>query len=235
MKQVFLILILCILSIAAKAQDAAEVVNFAAPEKYPMAALAVRASGEVIVDVLIDSSGNVVSAKAVSGHPLLRGASEQAARKWQFSKAFAESKTAFQLTFDYRGAEERKAIESSEKAIDTVVRSNHPSPFRLEVFGVTLVPKLLLLERENGEIKTEICEVHKQIMQVEIQEIVYGPRSTDEIENSDDFWEIQEEFFPYANVSTYGDDNNEIKIKRKEVHFCHICRMKREEWLKENR
>jgi len=52
---------------------------------YPPAARAVRASGAVTVQVLIDESGAVVSASAVSGHPLLRAAAVQAARGARFS------------------------------------------------------------------------------------------------------------------------------------------------------
>lgn len=52
---------------------------------YPPAARAVRASGAVSVQVLIDENGNVVSASAVSGHPLLRAAAVQAARGARFS------------------------------------------------------------------------------------------------------------------------------------------------------
>ncbi|CAN5793550.1 hypothetical protein BH20ACI4_BH20ACI4_10810 [soil metagenome] len=51
---------------------------------YPAAARAVRASGAVNVQVLIDENGNVVSASAVSGHPLLRQAAAQAARSAKF-------------------------------------------------------------------------------------------------------------------------------------------------------
>ncbi len=52
---------------------------------YPAAAKAVRASGAVSVQVLIDEDGNVVSASATSGHPLLRAAAVQAARGARFS------------------------------------------------------------------------------------------------------------------------------------------------------
>ncbi len=52
---------------------------------YPPAARAVRASGPVTVQVLINESGNVVSASAVSGHPLLRAAAANAARGAKFS------------------------------------------------------------------------------------------------------------------------------------------------------
>jgi periplasmic protein TonB len=52
---------------------------------YPAAARAVRASGAVTVQVLIDESGNVVSASAASGHPLLKAAAVAAARQAKFS------------------------------------------------------------------------------------------------------------------------------------------------------
>jgi len=52
---------------------------------YPAAARAVRASGAVNVQVTIDESGNVISASAVSGHPLLRAAAVGAARSSKFS------------------------------------------------------------------------------------------------------------------------------------------------------
>ena len=52
---------------------------------YPAAARAVRAAGAVNVQVTIDENGNVISASAVSGHPLLRAAAVQAARSSKFS------------------------------------------------------------------------------------------------------------------------------------------------------
>ncbi len=58
--------------------------NLVKPE-YPPAARAVRASGAVNVQVLIDESGNVISASAVSGHPLLRSSAVNAARSSKFS------------------------------------------------------------------------------------------------------------------------------------------------------
>ncbi|MBC7901701.1 MAG: TonB family protein [Saprospiraceae bacterium] len=52
---------------------------------YPPAARAVRASGAVNVQVVISESGSVISATAVSGHPLLRAAAVGAARGARFS------------------------------------------------------------------------------------------------------------------------------------------------------
>jgi len=52
---------------------------------YPPIARAAHASGTVVVQVLIDENGSVVSAHAVSGHPLLQGAAVGAARQARFS------------------------------------------------------------------------------------------------------------------------------------------------------
>jgi protein TonB len=52
---------------------------------YPPAARAVRAGGAVTVAVTIDEGGRVISASAVSGHPLLRGAAVSAAQSARFS------------------------------------------------------------------------------------------------------------------------------------------------------
>lgn len=52
---------------------------------YPPAARAVHASGAVNVQVTVDEKGNVTSASAVSGHPLLRAAATAAARQARFS------------------------------------------------------------------------------------------------------------------------------------------------------
>ena len=52
---------------------------------YTAAAIAVKAEGEVTVQVTIDEEGKVISAKAVSGHPLLRQGSERAAWNARFT------------------------------------------------------------------------------------------------------------------------------------------------------
>ena len=52
---------------------------------YPQIARAAHAAGTVVVQVLIDENGSVVSARAVSGHPLLQAVAVQAARQARFS------------------------------------------------------------------------------------------------------------------------------------------------------
>jgi protein TonB len=52
---------------------------------YPAIAKAARAAGTVTVQITVDEQGNVISATATSGHPLLRQAAAQAARQARFS------------------------------------------------------------------------------------------------------------------------------------------------------
>jgi TonB family protein len=59
---------------------------------YPPAAKAVRASGAVNVQVTIDEKGDVISASAVSGHPLLRASAVAAAREAKFSPTLFSGK-----------------------------------------------------------------------------------------------------------------------------------------------
>ena len=52
---------------------------------YPPIARAANASGEVRVQVLIDTDGTVIAAASISGHPLLQSASVDAARHTRFA------------------------------------------------------------------------------------------------------------------------------------------------------
>ena len=58
-------------------------IEFPKPETPP-AALAVNADGTVFVEITVNTEGNVTSAQATSGHPLLRQAAEEAALKAKF-------------------------------------------------------------------------------------------------------------------------------------------------------
>jgi TonB family protein len=69
---------------------------------YPSIAKQINASGEVQVSILIGENGRVIEAKAVKGHPVLRAAAEEAARKWVFKPTLLDGKPVKQpgtLTF----------------------------------------------------------------------------------------------------------------------------------------
>ena len=55
---------------------------------YPAEARAARASGTVVVQITVDEYGNVISARAISGHQMLHQASVSAARQARFAPTF---------------------------------------------------------------------------------------------------------------------------------------------------
>lgn len=55
---------------------------------YPVPAKLVGAEGAVSVQITIDYDGSVISSRAVSGHPLLKRAAEDAARRAKFSPTY---------------------------------------------------------------------------------------------------------------------------------------------------
>lgn len=59
---------------------------------YPAIAKAAKASGSVVVQVTVDESGNVTSARAISGHSLLQASAVQAARQARFSPTIISGK-----------------------------------------------------------------------------------------------------------------------------------------------
>jgi len=59
---------------------------------YPTIAKQINASGEVEVAIMINENGRVIDAKAIKGHPVLRAAAEDAARKWVFKPTLLDGK-----------------------------------------------------------------------------------------------------------------------------------------------
>jgi TonB family protein len=60
---------------------------------YPPLAKQMRADGQVAVQVLVDETGNVTSARATSGNPMLRAAAEAAARQSKFNPIRVNNQT----------------------------------------------------------------------------------------------------------------------------------------------
>ena len=52
---------------------------------YPPLAKAAGVSGAVVVEVTVDEQGDVISARVISGHPLLKDSALAAARGWKFT------------------------------------------------------------------------------------------------------------------------------------------------------
>jgi len=86
---------------------------------YPPLAKAARVEGSVEVEVTIDEEGNVIAARALSGHPLLKDAALAAARQWKFTPSTQNGrsvKVISTLTFTF-GSDHSKEIELLNKRI----------------------------------------------------------------------------------------------------------------------
>lgn len=73
--------------------------------RYPAAATSARIEGVVIVEVEVDESGRVTSARAVSGNGVLRPAAVEAAKTWLFQPTVVEgvpTKVIGTLSFNFR-------------------------------------------------------------------------------------------------------------------------------------
>lgn len=113
-----------------------EALNLPRPP-YPAIAKAAHATGTVTVQVTIDESGRVISAHAVSGHPLLQQAAVQAA----YQAKFPPKKLTGVLTYNfYEGMDSARASDSvdesriySPKDVDVKARIlSRPEPIYTE-------------------------------------------------------------------------------------------------------
>lgn len=69
---------------------------------YPDLARRMNISGTVKIEVTVAPNGTVKEARVVGGHPVLAGAALDAARKWRFEPASAESSGVIEFKFEPR-------------------------------------------------------------------------------------------------------------------------------------
>jgi TonB family protein len=69
---------------------------------YPELARKMNISGTVKVEVTVSPNGSVKEARIVGGHPVLANAALDAAKKWRFEPAAAESTGIIDFKFDPR-------------------------------------------------------------------------------------------------------------------------------------
>jgi TonB family protein len=95
---------------------------------FPPVARAVRARGKVLVRAAIDKDGNVTSATALNGHPLLRAASMAAARASKFEPANTETKREVRLTYIF---------QTDDEKVDTTLR-RYTNPYQITIISIPL-------------------------------------------------------------------------------------------------
>jgi TonB family protein len=97
---------------------------------YPPIARQVAVQGKVSVSAVIDPQGNVISAEAITGHPLLKEASVANLQKWKFQPSSgAESR--IEVTYEF-ALEDTAPSLGEEVSFDLPyginVRSSRPAP-----------------------------------------------------------------------------------------------------------
>jgi periplasmic protein TonB len=68
--------------------------------EYPELARKMELAGVVKIEVTVAPNGTVKAARVVGGHPVLAGAALDAARKWRFEPAPAESSGVIEFKFE---------------------------------------------------------------------------------------------------------------------------------------
>jgi TonB family protein len=213
------------------------VVSTSAP-KYPPIALAAKVKGSVEVEVDIDSKGDVVLAKAIEGHPLLRRSAEDAAKLWRFNPASDVASRAANLTFAF----DVQAEESTDTRDDAV----YVPPYRIELTRkiATIAP----LARLDGRIPEERCPLHDEAMQLDTVPIIYGlPPATSKYAKVDvisffrGVWDglTHRETYEEASLKKFPNSNMTIgggcivgDERKAEVLYCPKCRAVEMNWRK---
>jgi TonB family protein len=94
--------------------------------EYPPIARMSGAGGPIVVEVEIDEQGNVVTARVVSGHPLLQAATLKAIRAWKFKPVevnYKPVRVTGRITYTFPGTE-RVFKEKTTAELERQVQDN---------------------------------------------------------------------------------------------------------------
>ncbi len=83
-----------------RAEETERKIKTRVPPVYPELARKMAIVGTVKVELVIDASGAVRSAKPVGGHPLLIPAAVDAAKRWRYEPASSETTTVVEFRFN---------------------------------------------------------------------------------------------------------------------------------------
>lgn len=79
---------------------------------YPAAARDAQIQGKVEIEIKISTSGEVVSARSLSGHPLLRQVCEENVKRWKFS---SDAEQSLVVDYEFSLEEPRTSYRSDSK------------------------------------------------------------------------------------------------------------------------
>ncbi|MFL6229055.1 MAG: energy transducer TonB [Pyrinomonadaceae bacterium] len=209
------------------------VISSPAPE-YPPIAFAARASGSARVEVEIDETGAVSAARMTSGHPLLRRASEEAARRWRFAPSPAGTGLRrATLVFDFMPPDEVACEGHADEP-----PAQYVSPTHVEIrYLYHPHPAADTVERLPGNLPRKYCRVHGELLRKDEVEIRYGLLGF-----APGYEKAEEKLFPNANFFVGGGCVIETEVdpctgeerqsspQRAEVLYCPKCRLAESLW-----
>ncbi len=85
-----------------QSEDIVRRAKIKAQPAYPELARKMNIAGTVKIEVVVAPNGTVKDARVVGGHPVLAGAALEAAKKWRFEPASAESSGVIDFKFEPR-------------------------------------------------------------------------------------------------------------------------------------
>ena len=181
----------------------------------PSLAMLLHVGGNVVVDVEIDSSGKVRSARAVDGHPLLRSVSVEAASAWIFEPGAGPR--ALKLIFVWPRL-------FGEGAVVTV------RPYNAELVSTPRPPSDTESWRPDAfhDGKSR-CKVHGVLLKNDRLEIIYGLTAY-----KVGYVKAQRKQFPNSNKSALGGCIREA-TKFAVVAYCPKCRRAEAKWSRAHR
>ncbi|MCA1613531.1 MAG: energy transducer TonB [Acidobacteria bacterium] len=127
------------------------------PPVYPAVAKAAKVEGRVVVEVVVNETGQVESAQAVDGHPLLRQASVDAARQWEFAPTRLQGKpvkVTGKITFNF--------VLSKEEPPAGLARTHAPA--------------------EEGQMRLRVGGDHRELPDFKAEKEALGKQSFDGVE-----------------------------------------------------
>lgn len=190
---------------------------------YPALGHSLSAAGAVKITVEIAQDGQVIAAKIVSGHPVLRAATLEAAQKWLFETSDEIALRQAELVFEFTLPHE---IGCQAQAV-TPYHFKIPVPFRSPIQEtVSYLP---------ADSDGQRCEVHGVLLRRDKVDIVYGL-----LRYKPGYWRAQQRHFPNAN-SWVGGGCGIVEIvnpctgetfhtKYAEVLYCPRCRRAETRW-----
>jgi hypothetical protein len=213
---------------SAQIDDPPKVIESRLPVYPPI--LVSHLTGTVVLELEILSDGQTSSAKALTGHPLLRAVSRTAGLQWRFEPS-EKSLRKTRVVFEFASSDDLECRKNTEWI----------TPFHVKVYPFGPVSQLSdTIHLDLKKVKSSNCQIHHLPLVKDKVEIIYG-----EVGFRAGYLEAEKKSFPNSHGASYGGCLREILIlcdgtevqrspKFAEVLYCSKCRRAEARWHKKH-